>query len=83
MQAAGGACLSSPPPPPFPNTLPAPSLSKEGKWKRYNLPGAPRADVERDFGLRLGLIGAAALAELAAGRSQARHALHPQVIQVL
>lgn len=74
MQAAGVACLTRP------HSLSSLS-SEEGKWKR--LPGAPRADVERDFGLRLGLIGAAALAELAAGRSQAGHALHPQVIQVL
>lgn len=74
MQAAGVACLARPP-------LSGLPLSEEGKWKR--LPGAPRADVERDFGLRLVLIGAAALAELAAGRSQAGHALHPQVIQVL
>lgn len=51
------------------------------KWRR--LPGTPRADVECNFGLWLRLIGAAPLAELAAGRSQARHSLHPQVIQVL
>lgn len=47
------------------------------------LPGTPGADVECHFGLRFRLIGAAPLAELTAGRSQARHALHPQVIQVL
>lgn len=50
---------------------------------REHLPGTPRADVECNFGLRFRLIGAASLAELIAGLSQACHPLHPQVIQVL
>lgn len=57
--------------------------SLQKRRKRRRLPGTPRADVECNFGLWLRLIGAAPLAELAAGWSQARHALHAQVIQVL
>lgn len=51
----------------------------EGKY----LPGTPWADVESDFGLRFGAVGAAPLAELTARRNQASDPLHPQVIQVL